>query len=425
MFVSFFPRPKLFFISAVVWSIFLVLLWFFGGEQFGANFGMAPAAADAAPIIGISVFWSAPFLWFYVYFAVGVALFYAFWSRFSPHRWQRWSILGSALILFITYFQVQVSVAINNWYGPFWDLIQNIISGKIKAEASALYWEIWTFMGIAGVAVVVSALTVFLVSHYVFRWRTAMNNFYMENWQRLRHIEGAAQRVQEDTMRFSTIVESLGGNLIDSVMTLIAFTPLLIGLSTHITELPIVGAVPHPLVLAAIAWAIFGTVLLASVGIKLPGLQFRNQRVEAAYRKELVYGEDNADRAQPPTVNELFNNVRHNYFRMYFHYVYFNVFRFLYLQTNNIFSLVLMVPSLVAGTITLGLLNQISNAFSQVTSSFQYLVNSWPTIIELLSIYKRLRAFEAALAGEALPDIDQHYLDREKAGMQPEDQPAA
>jgi peptide/bleomycin uptake transporter len=108
----------------------------------------------------------------------------------------------------------------------------------------------------------------------------------------------------------------------------------------------------------------------------------------------------------------LFNNVRRKYFRLYFHYVYFNVIRYLYLQTNNIFALVLMVPSIIAGTISLGLLNQISYAFSQVTSSFQYLVNSWPTIVELLSVYKRLRAFEATLEGAPLPDIDQRYLDR-------------
>jgi peptide/bleomycin uptake transporter len=151
--------------------------------------------------------------------------------------------------------------------------------------------------------------------------------------------------------------------------------------------------------------------VLAVVGIKLPGLQFRNQRVEAAYRKELVYGEDHADRAQPPTVAQLFDNVRRNYFRLYFHYVYFNVFRYLYLQLNNIFSLVLLVPSIIAGTITLGLLNQISYAFSQVTSSFQFLVNSWSTIVELLSVYKRLRAFEATLEGEPLPEIDQRYLE--------------
>ncbi|WP_308385058.1 SbmA/BacA-like family transporter, partial [Enterobacter roggenkampii] len=50
----------------------------------------------------------------------------------------------------------------------------------------------------------------FFVSHYVFRWRTAMNEYYMANWQRLRHIEGAAQRVQEDTMRFASTLEDMG-----------------------------------------------------------------------------------------------------------------------------------------------------------------------------------------------------------------------
>ena len=411
MFVSFFPQPKVFFTSVVAWSAVLVAGWFLGFEQLGATFGLPPAAADAAPIIGVSVFWSPPFLWFYVYFALGVGIFYAFWSLYSPHPWQRWSILGTALLLFTTYFQVQVSVAVNAWYGPFWDLIQGIIAKTTTATSGDIYAQIVTFLGIALVAVTVSVLTAFFVSHWVFRWRNAMNDYYISHWPQLRHIEGASQRIQEDTMRFSQIMENLGVSFVDSIMTLIAFLPLLVGFSKHITVLPFVGEVPQPLVIAAIFWAIFGTVCLSIAGIKLPGLQFRNQRVEAAYRKELVYGEDDPTRAQPPTTVELFDNVRRNYFRLYFHYVYFNVVRYLYLQMNNIFALLLMVPSIIAGTITLGLLNQISYAFSQVTSSFQYLVNSWSTIVELLSVYKRLRAFEATIHGEALPGIDQRFLE--------------
>jgi len=425
LFVSFFPQPRLFFTSAAVWSLVLVLLWFAGGEQLGAYFGLPPAAAGTPPIIGVSVFLSKPFLWFYVYFGLGVAIFYAFWSWYSPHPWQRWSILGSALILFIVYFQVQVSVAVNNWYGPFWDYIQNVLSKTVTTTTPEFYSQVASFAGLALVGMNVSVLNAFLVSHWVFRWRNAMNDYYMSHWDRLRHIEGASQRVQEDTMRFSQIMEGLGTAFIDSIMTLIAFMPVLIGLSAHITALPIVGAIPHPLVVAAIAWAFFGTVSLVVAGYRLPGLQFKNQRVEAAYRKELVYGEDNEARAQPATVTELFNDVRRNYFRLYFHYVYFNVVRYTYLQANNIFSLLILGPSIVAGTITLGLLNQISYAFSQVTGSFQFLVNSWPTIVELLSVHKRLHAFEATLEGGPLPDIDQQYLERTRAGLRPEDQPAS
>ncbi|ABS13216.1 MULTISPECIES: peptide antibiotic transporter SbmA [Brucella] len=411
MFVSFFPRPKLFFWSALVWSLLAVLGWYEGGERLGAIFGLPPLAQDAAPIIGASLFWSAPFLWFYIYFAVATFAFYLFWAWFSPHPWQRWSILGSALILFTTYFGVQVSVAVNAWYGPFYDLVQKALTSPGAVSASDFYWGMVTFAEIAFIGVTVGVLSLFFVSHYIFRWRSAMNEYYVSHWPKLRSIEGAAQRVQEDTMRFSTTLEQLGVSLVKSVMTLIAFLPVLFSFSEKVSELPVVGMVPHALVVAAIFWAAFGTGFLALVGIKLPGLEFNNQRVEAAYRKELVYGEDHADRAQPVTLGELFRNVRHNYFRLYFHYVYFNVARIFYIQADNIFPTLILVPSIVAGKLTLGLMNQITNVFSQVQGSFQYLVNSWTTIIELLSIYKRLRAFEAVIRDEPLPWLDQANLD--------------
>ena len=180
------------------------------------------------------------------------------------------------------------------------------------------------------------------------------------------------------------------------------------------TSLPLVGAIPYPLVIAAVSWSIFGTVLLAVVGVKLPGLEFRNQRVEAAYRKELVYGEDDESRAQPETLRELFANMRKNYFTLYWNYVYFDVTRYLYLQSDAMFATFLLVPTIAVGKITLGLFQQIVSAFTQVSSSFQYLVNSWPTIVELISIYKRLRAFEATLEGAPLPDIDQRFMERKE-----------
>ncbi|MBX3571551.1 MAG: peptide antibiotic transporter SbmA [Mesorhizobium sp.] len=424
MFVSFFPKPKLFFISAAVWSLFAVLLWFFGGEQLGAVFGLPPLAEDAPPIIGASVFLSAPYIWFYLYFFAAIGLFYAFWNWFAPHPWQLWSVLGAGLILFMTNFSVQVSIALNNWRGYFYDMIQRALTTPDSVPAADLYAGCMIFLTIALIGITTAVLNLFFVKHFIFRWRTAMNDYYMSHWQRLRFIEGASQRVQEDTMRFSRIMQELGVNLVEAVMTLIAFLPVLAALSVHVTALPLVGVIPYPLVAAAVFWSIFGTVLLAAVGIKLPGLEFRNQRVEAAYRKELVFGEDNEDRARPPTVQELFANVRKNYFRLYFHYVYFDVTRYLYLQTDVIFPTILLVPTIAAGRITFGIFQQIITAFNQVANSFQYLVNSWPTVVELISIYKRLLAFEATLHGEDLPEIDRRYLEREAAGLPPEEQPA-
>ena len=396
MFVSFFPRPKLFFWSALIWTAISMALWY----------GYAQGLVEPSGKIGVELFWSPQQLWFDLYFAISVAIFAGFWMTLAPHPWAIWSILGSALILFTSYFQVQVSVAINSWYGPFYDLVQAALSKSKPVTIEQFYGELSTFAGIAMIAVIVGVMTRFFVSHYIFRWRTAMNDFYVTNWSRLRAIEGASQRVQEDTMRFATTMEGLGVNFISSVLTLLAFLPVLLRLSSNITELPLIGHIPYPLVFAAIAWSILGTGALALIGIRLPGIEFFNQRVEAAYRKELVLGEDDPTHAAPPTLAMLFGHIRHNYFRLYLNFMYFNVGRIVYLQTDVIFPYILLGPTIVAGKITLGSMNQILNAFTQVRQSFQYLINSWSTIVELISIYQRLRAFEAKIHGEPLPPIE-------------------
>lgn len=414
MFHSFFPKPKLFFTSAALWTLVCIIVWYTVGPQAGAALGMPPLGPGETAPLGIAYFFSRDNLWFYLYFTVFVGIFGLAWQVLAKdHPWKNWSIWGSAFIIFIAYFAVQVSVALNNWRGPFFDLLQNALAKQGETTAAQFYAYQFQFLQISAVAVVINVVTAFFTNHYVFRWRAAMNDYYMSKWDKLRHIEGASQRIQEDTMRFANILEGLGVTLINSVMTLVVFLPILFRMSEHVGDLPVIGAVPHALFWLAIGWSLFGTALLALAGIKLPGLQFRNQRVEAAYRKELVYGEDHPDRADPVTVRELFANVRKNYFRMYWHYVYFNIARYSYGNLDAIFLNFILIPTFVAGRITMGIWQQIATAFGEVSNSFQYLVNYWSTIIELLSIHKRLVAFEAAIDDKPLPEIDQRYLKRE------------
>jgi len=408
MFKSFFPNPRLFFLSVLIFASLASATWYGFSEQMAILVGLD--ISDTTPVIGLGHFVTDSFLLFYGFYFFCTAVFALFWFKVSPHKWQWWSIIGSSAILFSTYYSVQVSVAINNWRRPFFDLVQSLLkSTDTNAESAAVSAEkynlatgqlfdlILLFAEIAFLAIIIYVATKFLVSHFIFRWRTAMNEYYSENWIKLRKVEGASQRIQEDTMRFASIMEGLGVSLVEAVMTLFAFLPVLWVLSEYVSELPVVGQIAHPLFYAALFWSIFGTGILAFVGIKLPGLEFNNQKVEAAFRKELVYGEDDIDRAHPLKIKELFDRVRKNYFRLYFHYMYFNVARSLYLQADNIFVFILLVPTIAIGAITFGVLQQILTAFGQVSNSFQYLVNSWTTIVELLSVYKRLKAFESVL----------------------------
>jgi len=110
-----------------------------------------------------------------------------------------------------------------------------------------------------------------------------------------------------------------------------------------------------------------------------------------------VYGEDDSARAGAMTVVDLFSHIRHNYFRLYLNYLYFDVARYSYLQFGVLVPYIALGPTIVSGVITLGVMQQIVRAFGRVEDSFQYLVNAWSTIVVLISIFKRLRAFEAQI----------------------------
>ena len=97
MFVSFFPNPRPFFWSVLLWAAVCMSTWYMGGAELGDTLGFAAASEDGRPPIGVSRFWSGPFLWFYIYYAVCAGLFAAFWQLRAPHPWWRWSVLGSAL----------------------------------------------------------------------------------------------------------------------------------------------------------------------------------------------------------------------------------------------------------------------------------------------------------------------------------------
>ena len=127
--------------------------------------------------------------------------------------------------------------------------------------------------------------------------------------------------------------------------------------------------------------------------LRLVGIEYDLQKREAAYRKVFVIAEDDGT-IRPKSLDELFEGVRIIHFKSYLNYLYFNIGRLAYLKVNVLVAYIVLAPAIVAGVMTLGVMQQIIRAFGRVEGSLQYLFNSWPTIIELASVYKRLREFE-------------------------------
>lgn len=318
------------------------------------------------------------------------------WRFFTSKQWRLWSWLGTITIIAAVAYSVSLDVMINEWFGSFYDMLQKALASPGAVTIEEFFGYTWTFAGIAAIYIVVQVVfNGFLVNHWTFRWRQSMAEYYQENWEKARHIEGASQRLQEDTLKFARIFENLGIGLLEAVLQLGAFGVILWGLSAQITELPFFGQVDHALVWVVVVTALGGTMALGWVGRKLPGIEFDIQAAEAAYRKELVLGEDDAGRATVEVVEPLFMDVRTIHFKAYMHYFYFNIAKWSYLQFMVIVPYLAMAPSIVAGAITLGFLSQTGRAFNKVAESLQYIIRSWLTIVEFISVYKRLKQFEA------------------------------
>ena len=90
MFVSFFPRPRLFFLSTIVWTALAMAFWYgFAADLIGSS---APGG------VGVAIFWSARSLWFDLYFVLCVAIFAAGWMSFALHPSVRGLISGLGVL---------------------------------------------------------------------------------------------------------------------------------------------------------------------------------------------------------------------------------------------------------------------------------------------------------------------------------------
>ena len=316
---------------------------------------------------------------------------------FTTSKWLLWAWIGSAVILSSLWVQVKIDVEINEWFGQFYDMIQKALA-KPNAITIEEYWtSLFSFITLAGIYVAVYVVVSFFTAHFLFRWRAAMVEWYHSVYDRARKIDGAAQRVQEDTIKFSRIMESLGTSFIESIMVLIQFIPILLGLSAGI-PIFFFGDWQYGLITGALIWTLGGTIFLIALGwvLRLVGVEYDLQKKEAAYRKILVIAEDD-ETVRPKTISELFDGVRSIHFLSYSRYLYFNIGRMAYLQANVLSAYVFLAPAIVAGVVTLGVMQQIIRAFGRVEGSMQYLLKAWPTIIELASVYKRLREFESQI----------------------------
>jgi peptide/bleomycin uptake transporter len=301
---------------------------------------------------------------------------------------------GMFLLVAALFWQVSLSVSINEWYGGFYNILQKATEHTIEE-----FWEqMYMFAELAFPYVLIATASAYFSRVWAFWWRTKITFDSLELFKSSPNmVEGSSQRIQEDAYRFAKIVENLGLQVIRALMTLIAFIPLLYGLSEN-AIVPYMEDVDGSLVYVAVIVSIGGLILSWFIGYYLPKIEYDIQKSEASFRKELVYAEDDRENfAKPETIVELFTGLKVNYRKLFLHYGYFDVWVNFFEQLMIIVPYLIMAPALFSGAILLGVLVQVSNAFSKVRESFSVFISNWTTITELRSIHKRLKEFEIEL----------------------------
>lgn len=294
-------------------------------------------------------------------------------------------------------FQAYLSRQFNDWYKVFYDSLENknydaFLESFINRGDFLIYnVTTWGFVPLAILAILMFAYIAFLGNRYTFRWRQAITESYTPKWKEMDdNIEGASQRIQEDTMKFSIHVWSLGQGFLKAVMTLVFFLPLLWTLSEGFD-------VPGYLVWIALVMSIGGLIVSVLIGRKLPRLEYNNQKAEAAFRKSLVRCEDAKNAHSLDDLWSQFADIKFNYFRLYDQYKYYSLYENFYFQAAVVAPYLVSAPQYFAGAITLGTLVQIGNAFDKIHEAMSFFTDRWMTVTELQSVILRLKEFERSL----------------------------
>ena len=314
-----------------------------------------------------------------------------FRAYFRSKPWASRAYGGAAAILVLLLAQLKVALTINHLNKRFFDVWADPGHHYLSEAYTALLPFLWTGLLLVGI----STLATYITAKFVFWWREAVTFHYLTLARGVAvKIEGASQRIQEDIGRFTKVMETISWSVVGSIFTLIGFVPVLWALSTGV-QLPILSAVPGALVWVCVLTGMGGLLISWLVGSKLTELEYNNQVVEAAFRKKLVYCEDDPHLYRDTAkFQALFAPIRTNWNQLYRYNALFDVWKHFYLIHVWMVPFLVLGAGLFVGLLTFGVMMQVNDAFTRVNNTVSQFIQNWQIITEVRSIYRRLGEFE-------------------------------
>lgn len=316
------------------------------------------------------------------------------------------------VLLVMMWFETELNIKMTKIFGRFNQDLSDCESKNSNCTVDdMLKFALHNFAANFLILSFLRCFTSYLVNIFVFYWRQALTEYYVKSWNLVNQVEGASQRVQEDTARWAKQVRLTTFEIISALMTFFKIIPELVAASSSIPEIFLLGKIKNGIVYPP--FIIFGiqVIILTLSSYKLPYLHFENQKLEAKYRKLLAINEDSEHSVDSNELETIYEHLTRNYYST-FKCTFF--FQYLYVSANEVsFFLgdIFIWPSFFHGSMTVEIYYTVQRFMGDMLFVFMIIQERWRGFTELMSVYRRLVTFETEInkankKGIQLKEID-------------------
>ena len=332
----------------------------------------------------------------------------------SEEKWKARGLFVAIVALNLG--SVYMAVVFNDWYGIFYDALQN--------KDQAVFWtQIGRFTYLAFISIIIAVYRFYLTQLLEMYWRKWMTAHYLRRWlggnafyrMELARFSGNAgttpdnpdQRISEDVNSFTAQTVGLTMGLLNAIVTLVSFVGILWGLSGAFAfNLGGSGyTIPGFMVWMAVLYCLVGSVITHYIGRPQIPLNFEQQRREADFRHHMVrvreYSEaialDHGQAVEKSHLNTRFLSVLANYLALIKAQKNLIWFTNFFGQAAVVFPMIVAAPRYFSGAIQLGDLMKINSAFGRVQDSLSWFVDNYSSLAAWRATSDRLTSFDDAI----------------------------
>ena len=341
------------------------------------------------------------------------------WPYLTPRRsWK--PLLTLAVLLLLAMGAVRMTVLFSFWYNGFYSALQAL-------DQSAF----WRFMGIFSVLACVHVVRALADSYagqaFDIHWRVWLNDRLTRDWLGAsayyrghfvnEPVDNPDQRIEQDIAAFVTGSRTLAIGALSAIVSLVAFTGILWGLSGPLTVAGV--EIPRAMVFVVFIYVIVATWFAFKIGRPLIRLNFLSERLTANFRYALVRLRENAENVafyQGEAVERghlwtRFTAYIANLWARVYRGLKFDGFNLSVSQVAVVFPFILQAPRFFSGAIKLGDVMQTSQAFGQVQDALSFFRTSYDAFAQYRATLDRLNGFmDANEAARALPSVNTEPL---------------